>query len=75
MLRPPAVIVETGSTCLDLGLVVASKPRHPKGDEMQIEGMLRSLLAAAASLLALTSSAQSQAQDPPPSLIGHITSE
>jgi streptogramin lyase len=42
---------------------------------MRIEGILRSLLTAAASLLALTTSALSQAQHPPSALIGHISSD
>jgi Carboxypeptidase regulatory-like domain len=43
--------------------------------DMRIEGILRCLLAAATSLLALTGSALSQAQHPPSALIGHVTSD
>jgi Carboxypeptidase regulatory-like domain len=42
---------------------------------MRIEGILRSLFATATSLLALVGSAPSQAQDPPPALVGRITSD
>jgi virginiamycin B lyase len=42
---------------------------------MRIEGILRCLLAAAASQLAPTSSALSQAQHPSSALIGHVTSD
>jgi hypothetical protein len=41
---------------------------------MRIEGILR-FLAALACLLASTSSAPSQAQHPPPALVGQITSD
>jgi hypothetical protein len=46
-----------------------------KRRDMRIEGILASLLAAAASLLTSLSSVPSQAQHPPSALIGHIASD